>query len=151
MPRPTVVAMIPSDQDLALAREASRVLNEIGGSEPALRIQLIAAGKECPMLDLPAPAAKLLLQMLQEMAAGHAVTLLPLATEITTQQAADLLNVSRPFVAGLVDKGVLPARMVGANRRLLLQDVQAYRLESRARARGALKEMIAISQELGLE
>jgi excisionase family DNA binding protein len=59
--------------------------------------------------------------------------------------------VSRPFVVGLIDKGILPARMVGAHRRVLLDDVLAYKRVSKTKARAALKEMVAISQELGLE
>ena len=58
---------------------------------------------------------------------------------------------SRPFIVGLIDKGELPARMVGAHRRLRLEDVLTYKRDSKARARTALKEMVAISQELGLE
>ena len=85
------------------------------------------------------------------MAAGHAITLVPIETEITTQQAADLLNVSRPYVVGLVEQGRLPARMVGPQRRMTLADVLAYKAESKTRARAALKEMVAIDQELGLE
>lgn len=70
---------------------------------------------------------------------------------ITTQQAADLLNVSRPYVVGLVEQGKLPARMVGPQRRVRLTDVLAYKTESKAKARAALREMVAIDQELGLE
>ena len=85
------------------------------------------------------------------MADGHAVTLVPIESEITTQQAADLLNVSRPFVVGLIDQGKLPARMVGPQRRVMLADVLAYKIESKTKARAALREMVAIDQELGLE
>lgn len=151
MSRTPLDPAIPTAHDAVLAREASRVLSGSGAGEPLLRVQLEEAGKELTTLDLPAPAARLLKHMLAEMAAGHAVTLVPLNAEITTQQAAELLNVSRPFVVGLVDKGVLPARMVGANRRVLLQDVLTYKAASKAKAREAVSEMVAISQELGLE
>ena len=66
-------------------------------------------------------------------------------------EAAELLHVSRPFVVGLIDKGELAARMVGAHRRLRLDDVLKYKRDSKVRARVALKEMVEISQELGLE
>ena len=69
---------------------------------------------------------------------------------MTTQQAAELLNVSRPFVVGLIDKGLLPARMVGNQRRLPLKEVLAYKADNRAKRRETLREMTAIDQELGL-
>ena len=114
-------------------------------------MQIVEAGKDCAVLDLPPAAAALLRLMLNEMAAGRAVTIVPIDAEITTGEAAELLHVSRPFVVGLIDKGALPARMVGAHRRMRLEDVLAYKRESKIRARAALKEIVAISQELGLE
>ena len=142
---------IPTDQDAVLAREASRILDASAASEGALRVRLIETGDAAPAtLELPAAAARLLKDLLREMAAGHAVTLVPIESEITTQQPADLLNVSRPYVVGLIDQGKLPARMVGPQRRVMLADVLAYKVESKAKA-SALREMVAIDQELGLE
>jgi excisionase family DNA binding protein len=66
-------------------------------------------------------------------------------------QAAELLNVSRPYVVCLIVKGTLPARMVGNHRRLPLQDVLAYKADSRAKRRQTLRELAALDQELGLE
>ncbi len=85
------------------------------------------------------------------MAVGRIVTIVPTGAEITIGEAADLLHVSRPFVVGLIDKGELPARIIGAHQRVQLEDVLAYKRKCKANARTALKEMIAISQELGLE
>jgi excisionase family DNA binding protein len=151
MPRTNLDPTIPTDRDALLAREATRVLDARVIGDGALKMQIIETGKECTALDLPPAAAALLRTMLNEMAAGRAVTIVPTDAEITTGEAADLLHVSRPFVVGLIDKGELPARMVGAHRRMRLEDVLAYKRESKARARKALKEMAAISQELGLE
>jgi excisionase family DNA binding protein len=101
-------------------------------------------------LELPPAAAKLLMQMLEEMRKGHAVTLVTTETEITTQQAAYLLNVSRPYVVSMIDKGELPARMVGNQRRLPLKDVLAYKTENCAKRLDTLREITKIDQELGL-
>ena len=152
MPRTQTDPTIPTDQDARLAREASRVLDASAAAEGALRMRLVETG-DAPSatLELPAAAARLLKELLREMAAGHAVTLVPIEAEITTQQAADLLNVSRPYVVGLVEQSKLPARMVGPQRRVRLVDVLAYKTESKAKARAALREMVAIDQELGLE
>ena len=71
-------------------------------------------------------------------------------TNSSGQQAADLLNVSRPYVVSLIGKGVLPVRMVGNQRRVPLKELLAYKAESTAKAFDALEEMSAIDQELGL-
>jgi excisionase family DNA binding protein len=88
---------------------------------------------------------------LKETAAGKAVSLVAVEAEITTVQAAAILNVSRPFLIGMIDKGILPARMVGNQRRLPLKDVLAYKADNRAKRRAALSELVALDQELGLE
>ena len=141
---------IPTDQEALLAREVSRALELHSSGDGSLRVQVGTVGREVTTLDLPPAVATLLKRLLAEMGKGHAVTLVPSETEITTQQAADLLNVSRPFVVGMIDKGQLPARMVGNQRRLPLASVLAYKTENRAKRLEALSELTAFDQELGL-
>ena len=141
---------VPSDRDALLAREASRVLGENTTGNADLKMQIVEPGKECAALDLPPAAAALLRTLLKEMASGRAVTIVPIDAEITTGEAAELLHVSRPFVVGLIDKGILPARMVGAHRRIRLDNLMTYKRDSKAKARDALREMAEIDQELGL-
>ena len=95
-------------------------------------------------------ADKPYLEILKEMGQGRAVMVVPAEAEVTTQQAADLLNVSRPYLVGMIEKGTLPARMVGNQRRLPLEAVLAYRNENQAKRIEVLREMQAIDQELGL-
>lgn len=140
----------PSDKEASLAREASRAIVKHKAGDKNLRVQIAKAGREITTLELPPAVAKLLMQMLAEIGKGNAVALVPSESEITTQQAAELLNVSRPFVVGLIDKGDLPARMVGNRRRLPLDAVLAYKAVAKARALEALKEITEIDQELGL-
>jgi excisionase family DNA binding protein len=144
---PTDLAL-PSDQDAALAKAASQALAQAG--DTALRVQVTGAGGEITTFDLPPVVARLLGDILKETAAGHAVMLLPFREEITTQQAAELLNVSRPYVVSMIERGQLPARMVGNQRRLPLKDVLAYRAENRAKRRATLDKLAALDQELGL-
>ena len=150
MSRTRTEPTVPTDQEALLAREASKALEAHDAAGKGVRVQVAEAGREITALDLPPAAARLLLQMLKEMGAGNAVTLVPLAAEITTQQAADLLNVSRPYLVGLIEKGVLPARLVGNQRRLPLKDVLTYKAENRAKRLDALAELSALDQELGL-
>jgi excisionase family DNA binding protein len=150
MPSIHIEPTVPSDQDAVRAGELSRAIERHHAGYQALRVQIAAAGHEVTTLDLPPVVAQLLMSILKETAAGHAVTLVPLEAEITTQQAAELLNVSRPYVIGMIDKGTLPARMVGNQRRLPLKDVLAYKADNRAKRRETLREMTALDQELGL-
>jgi excisionase family DNA binding protein len=141
---------IPTDQEAILARVVSTAL-ESGNTGPAtLRIRVADSRQGETYFDLPPAASRLLVEMLKEMGDGKAVTLVPTAAEITTQKAADLLNVSRPFVVGLIEKGTLPARMVGNQRRLLLKDVLVYKQASHIKRLDALEELSALDQELGL-
>jgi excisionase family DNA binding protein len=141
---------VPTDREALLAREGSKALEEHGAAAKGMRLQVTDAGHEVTSIDLPPAAARLVIQLLKELGAGHAVTLVPTDAEITTQQAADLLNVSRPYVVGLIDNGVLPTRMVGNQRRLPLKQVLAYKAEQQAKRLDALGELSALDQELGL-
>jgi len=78
-------------------------------------------------VELPAAAGRAVLALLEELASGSAVHLVPADAELTTQQAADLLGISRTYVVRLIDDGKLPAHLVGTHRRLRAADVLAYR------------------------
>jgi excisionase family DNA binding protein len=85
-----------------------------------------------------------------QMAQGNAVTLISVHAEVTTQQAADLLNVSRPFLLGMIEEGWIPHYKVGTHRRIRFQDLMEYkRLMDRNRLK-ALEELSAQDKELGM-
>jgi len=146
MNRTDIDPVLPTDQDALRAGELLLALEQRDAFDAPLRVQV----GEAQALDLPPLVAQLLMSILEETAAGQAVALVPVETEVTTQQAAGLLNVSRPFLVGMIDKGLLPSRMVGNQRRLPLQDVLAYKTENRAKRRETLREMTALDQKLGL-
>src|ERR1700733_10821003 len=108
MQRNNIDPILPTAQDALRARELRGALEGRNAVSAPLRVQV----DDSIVLDLPPLVARLLMDILEETAAGHAVTVIPVEAEVTTQQAAQLLNVSRPFVFGLIDKGLLASRMV---------------------------------------
>lgn len=142
--------VIPSDQDASLAKAARRALAGRDASNRALHLQIHAAGQEATTIDLPPVVTRLLMDILEETEAGKALSLVSVDAEVTTQQAADILNVSRPYLIGMIDKGILPARLIGNQRRLPLRDVLAHKAENRAKRRETLREMTALDQQLGI-
>jgi excisionase family DNA binding protein len=141
----------PSEADALLARESSRRLaTHKLGKRSSVRIQLVADGEEAETVAVPASALRLFLHLLVEMSQGNAVTLIPTHAEMTTQQAADLLNVSRPYLVKLLDGRKIPCRTVGKYRRVRFDDLMAYkRKDDEARAK-ILDQLTAEAQELGM-
>ncbi len=101
-------------------------------------------------VHLPAGAVDLLLELLGAMAAGRGVMLIPENAELTTVQAAEILNVSRPFLIKLLEDHKLPYRKVGKHRRILIEDVMRYKSNSDKERRAVLDELTAEAQRLGL-
>src|SRR4051794_26891980 len=127
----------PTKADSALAKESGRKLAAHLGDSNGLRLE-VKTGTATEELVLPPSALRLLVRVLTELGQGNAVTLTPLHAELTTQQAADLLNVSRPHLVKLLDEGAIPGRKVGAHRRVLLEDLLAYKRDFQARRHAAL-------------
>ncbi len=147
----TVTLVMPSAVDALLAQETSRRLEDILDDETGYRFQLIQGDEPGEVFAIPAAAMQLLVQMLAEMGQGHAVAVTPVQAEVTTQQAADMLNVSRPYLVNLLEDGKIPFRKVGARRRILLQDLMSYKRASDAKRYETLNELTAYDQELGLQ
>lgn len=146
----TSQTLLPSEQDASLALETSRRLAPHLSEKP-LEIRVLQNGQDSETLELPSGVARLLLNVLQQMARGNAVTLIPIHAELTTQQAADLLNVSRPYLVQLLEDGQIPFRKVGTHRRVRFQDLAAFKEEKLASRRQSLQELVALDQELGFE
>ena len=141
----------PTEADAVLARESSRLLaTHKLGRRSSVRIQLLDDGQKAEAVSVPTSALRLFLHLLTEMSQGNAVTLIPTHAEMTTQQAADLLSVSRPYVVKLLDDGRIPSRTVGKYRRVRFDDLMAYkRKDDDARAK-ILDQLTAEAQELGM-
>ncbi len=140
---------LPSEADAVLAKETRRVLaSRLRDGDP---MQLrIVGGRSRETVSLPASAVRLLMRILEEMARGNAVTLIPVHAELTTQEAADLLNISRPSLIQLLDEGRIDYRRVGTHRRVRFDSLMKYKRQTDAARRAALAELAAYDQELGL-
>ncbi len=99
---------------------------------------------------IPTVAFRFFVDVLAELANGNAVTVAPVHAELTTQQAADLLNVSRPYLIKLLDEEQIPYRRVGNRRKVQLVDVLDYKQRDAARRREILDELTREAEELGL-
>ncbi|MFB4319128.1 excisionase family DNA-binding protein [Actinomadura sp. 21ATH] len=116
--------------------------------EQTIRVQAEIGGEEA--LVLPRQAVSLLAYILSQAAAGRGVSVMPSHAELTTQQAADLLNVSRPYLIGLLESGTIPFKLVGRHRRVRWDDLMDYKRETEAQGRAAADELADLGQELGI-
>lgn len=135
----------PSVEDTRLAKTSSRRLAPFRNRNLTVRI---AETQE--QVELPAVAVRLLVDLLSAMAEGNAVTLIPIHAELTTQQAADLLSVSRPFLIRQLEAGVIPYHKVGTHRRILFSDLMAYKHQNDNERHQVLDELAAQAQELDM-
>ncbi len=136
----------PIDQS-EQARQALRRLTPIAhGPHETVHVR---AGKEDAIV--PREALRLLLEILGQMAIGNAVTIVPVQAEFTTQQAADFLNVSRPYLISLLEGGRMPYRKAGTHRRIRFSDLSQYRAANDAHRKQALDELTADTQRLGMD
>jgi excisionase family DNA binding protein len=115
-----------------------------------LTLKVREAGKEQP-LELPSGAVALLMDILEAMAAGRGVILVPENADLTTVQAADVLNVSRPFLIKLLEANVLPHRKVGKHRRIRLEDVMAYKAKIDRDRETVLDQLAREGQEQAMD
>jgi len=127
------------------AEQAAGVAGALAGG----RLVVVPADDGDPV-EVPPSAVDVLREVLDHLRRGERVRVVREDVEITTQQAADLLNVSRPYLVGLVDRGEIPSRKVGSRRRLKLSDVLLYREVDDARRKRAVEELAAEAQALGL-
>ncbi len=140
-----------SAKDIEMARLAQRCLMEALDRSRAAAITLTTDSGEHPSIELPPAALRLIGQLLGAMSEGRPVSLVPAHREFTTVEAANFLNVSRPFVIKAIEAGHLPHRKVGTHRRIAAEDLMAYVRRMRAGQEAALEPMADNARELGLD
>ena len=150
MAQAAMAPTLPSEADAVLAKETSRVLaSHIRNSDP-MELRIPDDPSPEGMVKLPLSAARMLVRILEEMARGNAVTLIPVHAELTTQEAAEMLNISRPSLIQLLDEGKIDYRRVGTHRRVRFEGLMKYKRAAEAARRAALGELAAYDQELGI-
>lgn len=144
-------APLPSAAESASARESSRNLAVVLDSKAETQqFDFTNDRGEVQHVTLSKTALKLFIEVLAQIGNGNAVSIIPIHAELTTQEAADLLNVSRPYLVQLLEKNEIPFRKVNTHRRVLYQHVIEYKERIDAERRKALDELAAQAQELNM-
>ena len=143
--------IVPTAEDAVLAKKARQALASHQDQFMGLHVQIVQKRKTPKRLLLPPSAARLLFAILDEMSVGNAVTLIPVHAELTTQEAADVLNVSHPFLVNLLDEQQIPYRTVGTHQRMLFADLIRYKHQIDADRRATLDQLThdAQAQKIG--
>lgn len=144
---------IPDAATASQAAEAVDALERFLRKHPTVGTAFVSleADDDDSTLEIPGHALRLLVDILAQIANGNAVTVAPVNTELTTQQAADLLNVSRPYLVKLLEERKIPHRRVGNRRRVLLTHLLAYKRRDDAERQAIADELTAEAQRLGLD
>lgn len=141
----------PTTDEVALARECYSALSAHRQTHfGPQRIDIIDDEGTVHTVRLPVSVMRLLIDVLAEIGDGNAVSIIPIHAELTTQDAADVLNVSRPFLVQLLERGHIPFRKTGSHRRVRYQDVIAYKEQIDADREKALDALSEQAQELGM-
>lgn len=138
----------PNSDDIDLARASAAVLTRLLQDLPDdHRANIKMGGQD---LIVPRQAVELLKDILASMSAGKGISIVPSSSELTTQQAADFLNVSRPYLIGLLEQGAINYTQVGTHRRIRFDDLLAYKQQMVNKSKSAMDDLMALSQELGI-
>jgi excisionase family DNA binding protein len=149
----TAIPTVPTEEESRLARSSSQRLTaylQDKKSQRTIRIIRDSDLEEEESIVIPEAAFDLLIEVLAQMAQGNAVNITPLHAELTTQEAADILNVSRPYLVELLETGQIPFRKVGTRRRVRCEDVLNYKREIDSQRMKVLEELAAQAQELNM-
>src|SRR5579872_5238404 len=147
MAHPALAATLPSEAEAEVAEETSRILASRLKKGIAMHFRIVDEESAQPTVKLPVPAVDLLLRILEEMARGNAVRIIPVHAELTTQEAADMLDISRPSLIQLLDEGKIEYRRVGTHRRVRFEALMKYKRQADEARRAALDQLAAYDQE----
>ncbi|PAT32770.1 helix-turn-helix domain-containing protein [Vandammella animalimorsus] len=142
---------LPAEAEMKAAEQGQHALTACLATQlKTQRIQIFDDHQHAHQVELPTSALRLLVDILAELADGNAVRVVPVHTELTTQEAADLLNVSRPHLVKLLEEGVLAFHRTGKHRRVKLADLMEYKQARERASAQAMAELAQQSQTLGM-
>lgn len=146
---------LPTEQEIAIARACGPLISQVlvkvlAVNSDTQQIDIIDEQGTAHSVRVPVSAIRLLVDVLNEIGQGHAVSIVPVHAELTTQEAADVLNVSRPFVVQLLERGEIPFHKIGTHRRVRYQDVMAFKEGIDLKRRKALDDLAKEGQRLKL-
>lgn len=142
---------LANHDQMVIAKESSQLLaKHLNNHQDTVVVVTLEGNEEKSVLKIPTRALELLQNILTHVANGQEITLMPQHTELSTQQAADILNVSRPFFVGLLERNELPYHKVGTHRRVYLEDVLTYKANINTKRQQVLKELAEQAQELNM-
>lgn len=147
----SISAIEPGEVDAVMAgRTARRIRDYLGSHQGEDSLEVHVEVDDSDVLVVPRAAAAMFAQLMGILAGGQGVVLVPLDAQLTTQQAADMLNVSRPYLIGLLESGKIEFTKVGRHRRVPFRALMEYQRHAQQEARAAADEMSNLGQELGL-
>jgi excisionase family DNA binding protein len=154
MTQETLLESVENDHDAEMAKIAQRCIMAALDHSRATKLVLVQEGSpstNTPTIELPPQALRAIANLLGLMAQQQPIVLIPQNHELTTQEVANFLNVSRPFVIKQIESGMLKCRKVGRHRRVEFSELIRYQKDSLLKRDAALDELAAIGQELGLD
>lgn len=144
------IAELPTRQEIEQAKETSRALAKYSGQD-RVTMTIKSGNGDNKDIILPGHLMETLLNILTVMSQGKAVNVIPINSELTTQEAANMMNVSRPYLVKLLEQKGIPYHKVGTHRRVYLKDLLDYIHENNKARKQALDKLAALGQELGLD
>ena len=141
---------LSEEERSALRKQLQQVLSDVEEDEDVGPLTLQVEGEDGATISLPGATAGLLLDLLSDLAEGRSVSVSDADEELTTREAAELLNVSRPHLTKLLKEGEIPSHKVGSHYRVYRRDVLAYKARRQEQSEEAMQELTRLSQKLGL-
>lgn len=137
---------LATEEMSASARQLSQIIRPQLGEDNVVRVKFQTSSEQT--LEIDPKLAKLLVEMMDLLGEGEGVTFVPISKRLTTQQAADILNVSRPYLVGLLEGGEIPFHKIGRHRRILAKDLFEYKRKKEANRSDALEDLMKSDGEL---